>query len=65
MPVPLPAPSSPPLFPSLSEHQVDAARTSSWYHTFENFTVPSTIIDLQELGEEEAFIEVSGKMPFC
>lgn len=61
MPIPIPnqADTTPPVFPSLTREQIDAARTPSWYDTFEDITIPSTIIDLDELGEKEAFLDVS------
>jgi hypothetical protein len=60
MPIPTPMrpADSPPVFPHLTHEQIDAARVSSWYHTFEDITIPSTIIDLDEIGEKEAFLEV-------
>ena len=59
MPIPIPTNPEPPLFPSLTMDQIDAARLSAWYDTFQDLTIPSTIIDLEELGEKEAFIQVS------
>jgi hypothetical protein len=59
MPVPVPIQADPPLFPSLTVQQIDAARLSSWYETFQDLTIPSTIIDLDVIGEKEAFIQVS------
>lgn len=47
------------VLPDLSKDQIDAARTSRWYETFEDFTIPSTIINLSALGEQDAFMEVS------
>ncbi|WWC96441.1 hypothetical protein V866_003309 [Kwoniella sp. B9012] len=44
------------LFPTLTRQQIEAARTSSWYDTFEDITFDSTVIDLSELGEEEEFL---------
>jgi len=58
MPIPIPTSPEPPLFPSLTVDQIDAARLSSWYETFQDLTIPSTIIDLEELGEKDAFIQV-------
>jgi len=58
MPIPIPTNPEPPLFPSLTVDQIDAARLSAWYETFQDLTIPSTIIDLEELGEKEAFIQV-------
>ncbi|WVQ84406.1 hypothetical protein IAT38_006558 [Cryptococcus sp. DSM 104549] len=57
MPIPTPPPTDFPLFPTLTRAQIDAARTSAWYETFEDITAPATVIDLRELGEEEAFLE--------
>ena len=59
MPIPIPEQPEPPLFPTLTVQQIDAARLSSWYETFEDLTIPSTIIDLDQLGEKEAFMRVN------
>jgi len=59
MPIPIHTRPDPPLFPTLSVQQIDAARLSSWYHTFEDLTIPSTVIDLGEIGEKETFIKVN------
>jgi hypothetical protein len=59
MPIPTPIQADPPLFSSLTVQQIDAARLSSWYETFQDLTIPSTIIDLDVIGEKEAFIQVS------
>jgi len=57
MPVPVP-PSTPlPLFPPLTRAQVDGARTSAWHELFHDVTADAHIIDLQELGERDAFLE--------
>lgn len=61
MPIALPEPISHTLFPSLSRAQVDAARTSAWYPLFRDNTIASTIIDLEDLGERDAFLEVSSR----
>jgi hypothetical protein len=60
MPIPTPTQpaDSPPVFPQLTREQIDASRVSSWYDTFEDITIPSTVIDLDEIGEKEAFLEV-------
>jgi hypothetical protein len=58
MPIPIPTNPEPPLFPNLTVDRIDAARLSAWYETFQDLTIPSTIIDLEELGEKEAFIQV-------
>jgi len=58
MPIPIPDQPEPSLFPILTVQQIDAARLSSWYETFEDLTIPSTIIDLDQLGEKEAFMRV-------
>jgi len=63
MPIPIPTNPEPPLFPSLSVDHIDAARLSAWYETFQDLTIPSTIIDLEELGEKEAFIQVRHPYP--
>lgn len=62
MPIPIsPFPVAEPLlFPPPKQSDIDAARTSRWYETFEDLTVPTTIIDLGELGERELFLEVRG-----
>lgn len=62
MPIPVHTRPDPPLFPTLSVQQIDAARLSSWYHTFEDLTIPSTVIDLEEIGEKETFIKVSSSL---
>ncbi|OCF75495.1 cytoplasmic protein [Kwoniella mangroviensis CBS 8886] len=57
--MPIPIPSSDEeydLLPTLTRRQIDAARTSSWYDTFQDITFDSTVIDLSELGEEEEFL---------
>jgi len=59
MPIPIPTNPTPSIFPALTVDQIDAARLSAWYDTFQDLTIPSTIIDLEELGEKEAFIQVS------
>ncbi|WRT66717.1 uncharacterized protein IL334_003680 [Kwoniella shivajii] len=56
MPIPIPTRTTFDLFPTLYREQIDAARTSSWYDTFEDLTFQSTIVDLAELGEEEDFL---------
>ncbi|WWC88313.1 uncharacterized protein L201_003221 [Kwoniella dendrophila CBS 6074] len=56
MPVPIPQMATLELFPQLTRGQIEAARTSSWLDTFEDITFPSTIIDLEELGEAEEFL---------
>ncbi|ORX37070.1 D123-domain-containing protein [Kockovaella imperatae] len=56
MPVPIrQVEHEPEVFPLLTRSEVDATRTSAWYETFEDLTIPSRIIDLETLGEEEAF----------
>lgn len=59
MPVPITASAPAPLFPPITKKSVDAARTSSWHEIFEDITAPAVVIDLEELGEREAFTEVS------
>jgi hypothetical protein len=58
MPIPIPTYPEPQLFPALSRDQIDSARLSTWYETFEDLTIPSTIIDLDELGERDLFMQV-------
>lgn len=58
MPVPVRTPSPAPLFPPLTVGEVDAARTSAWYDTFEDITFAASIVDIDGLGEREAFLEV-------
>jgi hypothetical protein len=60
MPVPIPSSQDqePSLFPEIPRSQIDAARLSSWYPLFRRLTFPTTIIDLDKLGEKEAFLEV-------
>lgn len=62
MPVPTPSSSrfypEPPLFPPLTVGQIEAARLSAWYDTFEDLTIPSTVIDLESIGEKDLFLEV-------
>jgi hypothetical protein len=58
--MPVPTSTTPPVvFPTLTRAEVDAARTSAWYDTFEDLTTPATIISVDELGERAAFLEVS------
>lgn len=57
MPVPVNT-ADPPLFPTLTRPEVDAARTSAWYETFEDLTIPSTVVSVDALGERKAFLEV-------
>ncbi len=57
MPVPVTT-TAVPLFPPLTRMAVDAARTSSWHETFEDLTAPAVVIDLDTLGERDAFVEV-------
>lgn len=63
--MPIPTPSSRlvgdqlSIFPSLTVKQVDAALTSSWYDKFEDLTIPSTIINLDSIGEKDVFLKVS------
>ena len=59
MPVAIPTPTPLPLFPPMTRAQVEAARTSAWYPVFRRITLATTIIDLDSLGEREAFLEVS------
>ena len=60
MPVPMAVDgSTPESLPKLSKAQIDATRTSSWYETFEDLTIPTKIVDVAELGEDKAFLEVS------
>jgi hypothetical protein len=61
MPVPAPAASQAdcPLFPNPPKTDIDAARLSSWYPLFRRLTFPSTVIDLDAIGEKGAFLEVS------
>ncbi|WVW85072.1 hypothetical protein I302_107108 [Kwoniella bestiolae CBS 10118] len=57
MPIPIPTSSEEAeLFPTLTRAQIDSARTSAWYDTFEDITFDSTVIDLAGLGEEEEFL---------
>lgn len=56
MPVPT-STSSPPLLPPLTRADIDAARTSAWYDTFEDLTTPATVISIDALGERPAFLE--------
>ncbi|KAK8858893.1 hypothetical protein IAR55_003124 [Kwoniella newhampshirensis] len=56
MPIPTPPAISFDLFPTLTRAQIDAARTSAWYDTFEDLTFPAIVIDVASLGEDEAFI---------
>ncbi|KAL1405873.1 hypothetical protein Q8F55_007552 [Vanrija albida] len=57
MPVPVRAPSPAPLFPPLTVGEVDAARTSAWYETFEDITFAASVVDIDALGEHDAFVE--------
>ncbi|KAK4689683.1 hypothetical protein P7C73_g418, partial [Tremellales sp. Uapishka_1] len=59
MPIPTPVPPSRNLFPLLAKSDVEASRLSSWYSTFRDITIASIIVDLDSIGEKEAFIEVS------
>lgn len=61
MPVPVPSaePVDLPLFPRSTKESIDAARLSSWFPLFRRVTIPSTVIDLDEIGEKEAFLDVS------
>jgi hypothetical protein len=59
MPIPTHTGPEPSVFPSLTIAQIDAARTSAWYHIFEDLTIPSIIINLKELGEKDLFLQVS------
>ena len=63
MPIAVPHPTSHPVFPSLTCADVDLARTSAWYPTFQHLTISSTIIDIDLLGEREAFFEVGKTGP--
>ncbi|BEI85623.1 hypothetical protein CcaverHIS002_0510240 [Cutaneotrichosporon cavernicola] len=56
MPVPT-STAPPPLFPTLTRSEVDAARTSAWYDTFEDLTTPATVINIDALDERAAFLE--------
>jgi len=58
MPVPTPQAIDYPMFPLLSREQIDATRTSSWYETFVEITPKATFIDLDQLGEKTAFLDV-------
>ena len=58
MPVPTPTDVDLPMFPTLSRAQIDATRTSSWYETFIEITPKATFIDLDQIGEKSAFLEV-------
>lgn len=62
MPIPVPVRHTSPeevlLLPPLSLANIDAARMSSWYPMFRHVTFPTTIIDLDDLGEKEDFIKV-------
>lgn len=61
MPVPLPPPTSLDVFPELSKQEIDAARTSSWrkIRSLKRASAPTVVLDLEELGEKEEFLEVS------
>lgn len=67
MPVPTASSSRPPpepfLFPSLTVGEIDAARLSAWYDKFEDLTIPTTVIDLESIGEKELFLQVCFEMP--
>lgn len=58
MPVSLPPEGPTSLLPPLTREQVDAARTSAWHERFEDITAPAVIINLDELGERDAFLKV-------
>lgn len=58
--MPAPVSDSLPVFPPLRRADVDACRLSHWYDTFEDLTVPSSVIDIRALGEGAAFLHVSG-----
>jgi hypothetical protein len=58
MPVPIPPTQPVPLFPPLTKSIIDAARTSAWYDAFAGITIPTTIVDLDDIGEKTAFLEV-------
>lgn len=57
--MPAPVSDSLPVFPTLSKADVDACRLSHWYDTFEDLTVPSSVVDIRKLGEGDAFLHVS------
>lgn len=59
MPVPVKTPEPVTVYPALKKANIDAARTSAWYDTFEDLTIPSTFVDIEALGEREAFLDVS------
>jgi hypothetical protein len=59
MPIPIPSGPDPEIFPLLSQAQIDAARLSAWYPTFEDLTIESIVIDLEQVGEKDQFISVS------
>ncbi|ORY24570.1 D123-domain-containing protein [Naematelia encephala] len=57
MPVPIPPPAPIDIYPQLSRDLVEEARTSAWYPAFSRLSLPSTFIDIDQLGEREAFLE--------
>ncbi|GFZ50506.1 hypothetical protein JCM24511_08263 [Saitozyma sp. JCM 24511] len=57
MPVPIPPTQPVPLFPPLTKSVIDSARTSAWYDAFAGITIPTTIVDLDDIGEKAAFLE--------
>ena len=60
MPVPTAVNASPPdPLPTLSRAQIEATRTSAWYDKFEDLTIPTRVIDIGELDEDQALLEVS------
>lgn len=52
------------LFPTIPKLHIDAARLSSWYPLFRRVTFPTTIIDLDALGEKDAFLQVRYRSKF-
>jgi hypothetical protein len=58
MPIPTPTMAEQPIFPTLTPAQIDATRTSAWLSTFEEITPKTSIVDLDNVGEKDAFLEV-------
>lgn len=57
--MPAPITESLEIYPPLKKDDVDACRLSKWYETYEDLTIPSSVIDIRKLGEGEAFMNVS------
>lgn len=58
MPVPVPPAGPAVTFPTLTRENIDAARTSQWLDKFEDITANATVIDIDALGERDAFLKV-------